>query len=94
MGKKKVAVTPLEQEYGLEDTAVFDQENAERVVVLQKEPLQRKAMLIHAGVKDVRCLWCLRIKPLATAEELGDGWICETCLSDVERQPGKHLRLL
>ena len=84
MGKKKNAATPVEREYELGDTEASAQQYTDRVVVLKKEPLPRKAMLMNAGVKDVRCVWCLRIKPIATAEELGDGWICEACLSDVE----------
>lgn len=82
--KKKNMIEPEEQEWELEDAEPFEPERMEGVLVLKKEPLPRKAKLIEAGVKEVRCIWCMRIKPIATAEELGDGWICEECLSDVE----------
>jgi hypothetical protein len=84
MEKKGGSVKPVEREYELDDAELVDQQYTDRVVVLKKEPLPRKVMLTNTGVKDIRCVWCLRIKPLATAEELGDGWICEACLSDVE----------
>ncbi len=57
----------------------------EMVLVLKKEPLPRKERLMHDGVKDVRCICCLRIALIAGAEECGDGWICGDCLSDMEK---------
>jgi hypothetical protein len=81
---KKNVAKDMDLEYELEDLDLFDQQYADRVLVLKKEPLSRKKMLVGAGVKEVRCIWCVRIKPIATAEELGDGWICEDCLSEME----------
>jgi hypothetical protein len=80
---KKNAGKVMEQECWTEDMEPPDEKQADRVI-LKKEPLPRKTMLLEAGVKEVRCIWCIRIKPLATAEELGDGWICEDCLSEME----------
>jgi hypothetical protein len=83
--KKKGSSEPImEQEFELEDTELPEQQYGDRILVLQREPLSRKTMLLHAGVQDIRCIWCIRVKALATAEELGDGWICEDCLSEME----------
>jgi hypothetical protein len=79
MMKKKDTIKPEELEWEPEDT-----ERLDGILILKKEPLSRKTKLIEAGVKEVRCVWCLRIKPIATAEEIGDGWLCEGCLSDLE----------
>ncbi len=76
----------IERENDPENSALFG-ESTDRVVVLEKEPLSRKTMLIEAGAKEVRCTWCIRVKPLATAEEVGDGWLCEDCLSEMEETP-------
>jgi hypothetical protein len=84
MEEKDSSIKLAEAEYELGDAEQFYQEYTDRVVILKKEPLPRKAMLMHVGVKDIRCVLCVRIRSLATAEELGDGWICEDCLSDVE----------
>jgi hypothetical protein len=84
MGKKKNTGEAAAPEWELEDVELPDQNCVDRVVVLRKEPLSRKTMLMHAGVKEIRCIYCVRIRPIAGAEELGDGWICENCLSEVE----------
>jgi hypothetical protein len=84
MGKKRNAAKPAAQEWEFEDTELSDQEYADRVLVLRKEPIPRKVRLMDVGVKEIRCVYCLRIRPIAEAEEFGDGWICEDCLSDVQ----------
>jgi hypothetical protein len=73
-----------ETELDIDDIDFTDQQFGDRVLVLQREPVPRKTMLVHAGAQEIRCIWCKRIKPLASAEEIGDGWICEDCLSDME----------
>jgi hypothetical protein len=83
MGKKN-AVERASQEWELEDTEPSDVVCLDRVVELRKEPPSRKMQLMHAGVKEIRCVHCVRVKPIAGAEELGDGWICGDCLCDVE----------
>jgi hypothetical protein len=84
MEKKDNDVEPVGSECGIEDTESFQEEYTDRIVVLKREPLPRKLKLMDAGVRDIRCIWCVRIKPIATAEDLGDGWVCEDCLSDME----------
>jgi hypothetical protein len=87
MSKTKSVVGTTGQEYREEDSALSYEEYGDRVVVLKKEPRSRKTMLIESGVKEVRCISCVRVKPIATAEEAGDGWICEDCLSEAEETP-------
>jgi hypothetical protein len=84
MGKKKNVVKPAAQEWEFEDTEPSDQEYTDRVLVLRKEPIPRKVRLMDAGAKEIRCVCCVRIRPIAGAEEFGDGWICEDCLPDVQ----------
>jgi hypothetical protein len=78
-GRKEAKV---EQDRELDEQELPDGECGDRILVLRKEPLPRKVMLMAAGVKEIRCVCCLRIRPLAGAEELGEGWACEDCLSD------------
>jgi hypothetical protein len=80
---KKNSPEVKEQERELEDIEPVE---SDRVVVLKKEPLSRKVMLMNAGVKEVRCVCCVQIKPIAEAEDLGDGWVCGECLSEAEEQ--------
>jgi hypothetical protein len=82
MGKKD-AFKASNQGWESEDNEPYDHTYSDRCLVLVKEPLPRKAQLIHAGVKHIRCISCGRIRPIAGAEELGDGWICEDCVPDV-----------
>jgi hypothetical protein len=77
MEKKKSA--PEFEERELEDIGPVD---SDRVMVLKKEPLPRKVMLMNAGVKEIRCVCCIQIKPIAEAEDLGDSWVCGECLSE------------
>ena len=81
MGAKKSAAAVHEQEWD-DDSGLSDQECLDRTLVLRREPLPRKAQLMSAGVKEIRCVCCVRIRPIAEAEECGEGWICEDCLSD------------
>jgi hypothetical protein len=81
VGKRKNAPELEEQEWELEDIEPVE---SDRVLVLKKEPLPRKLQLIDAGAKEIRCLCCVRIRPIAEAEELGDGWICGECAAEAE----------
>jgi hypothetical protein len=82
MTNKKNIVNTHEEEWELEEAEPSDEECLDRTLVLRREPLSRKVHLIAAGVKEIRCIACGRIRPIAGAEELGDGWICEDCVSD------------
>ena len=86
MGKKASAAKYREAQWESERIEELDQECEDRTVVLRKEPLARKVQLMAAGVKEIRCICCVRIRPIAEAEELGEGWICEDCLSATEER--------
>jgi len=89
MGSKQNAAKGHEEEWKLEEAELPDEECQDRTLVLGKEPRPRKLMLIAAGVKEIRCICCVRIRPIAGAEELGEGWICEDCLSDATERATK-----
>ena len=80
--RKRNAFRTEEQEWEFENTELPDQEQSDRRLVLVKEPLPRKVQLMGAGVREIRCVHCVKIKPIAGAEDLGEGWICGECLSD------------
>jgi hypothetical protein len=82
MTNKKGIANIHEEEWELEETGLPDEVCLDRTLVLRREPLPRKVHLMAAGVREIRCISCGRIKPIAGAEELGEGWICEDCLSD------------
>ncbi len=86
MGSKKHAVKGHEEEWGFEEEEPPDQGYQDRTVVLRKEPLPRRVQLMAAGVKQIRCICCVRIRPIAGADELGEGWICEDCLSEAAEE--------
>ena len=86
MGNKKNAARGHEEEWKSEETELSDEECQDRTLVLGKEPLPRKVMLIAAGVKEIRCICCFRIRPIAYAEEFNEGWICEDCLSEATEE--------
>lgn len=82
MGTNRNGAKGHEEEWEFEEADQPDEECQDRTLVLGKEPRPRKAMLIAAGVKEIRCIYCVRIRPIAGAEELGEGWVCEDCLSE------------
>ena len=92
--RKRNAFKTEEQEWEFESIELPDQTQSDRRLVLVKEPLPRKVQLISAGVKEIRCVCCVKIKPIAGAEDLGEGWICEECLSDAldAQKPGQSRR--
>ncbi len=82
MGSKKSAAVAQEHDSEVDDLEFSDQECLDRTLVLRREPLPRKVQLMSAGVREIRCVSCVRIRPIAEAEEVGEGWICEDCLSE------------
>jgi len=77
--RNKQNVEPATDEWEFEGIEPVE---TDRVVVLRKGPPPRKEQLMHAGVKEIRCSCCVRVQPIAEAEEFGEGWICGECLSD------------
>ena len=58
----------------------------EKRLIIKSEPPSRRVHLIALGAIEMRCISCDEIKPLARAEESGDGWICEDCLRAMKRK--------
>ncbi len=80
MGRNTSAAEAYEGEWDYEETTP-DDEGRDRTVVLIKAPIPRKLQLMALGVREIRCMCCIRVMPIAGAEELDEGWICEDCLS-------------
>jgi len=55
----------------------------ERTLILKAVPRSKKVQLMAQGAKEIRCICCDQIKPLAGAEEFEEGWICEDCLPEM-----------
>ncbi len=86
MGREKHAARRLDEERESGEMEPPDPELQDRTLVLRKEPLPRKVQLMAAGVKEIRCIGCLRIRPIAGAEELAEGWVCEDCLPEATEE--------
>ena len=54
-------------------------EGQERTLILKAVPRSRKGELIARGAKEIRCIYCRQIMPLAGAKESTGGWVCEDC---------------
>ncbi|NLW34396.1 MAG: hypothetical protein GXY80_02785 [Syntrophorhabdus aromaticivorans] len=59
----------------------------ERTLVLKAAPRSRRVQLIAQGAKEMRCICCNRIRPLAGAEEFEEGWVCEDCVPEMLEGP-------
>ena len=84
MKSKRNVAKGREEEWEFEEPEPPDEED--RTLVLGKAPRPRKVMLLAAGVKEIRCIRCAQIRPIAGAEELGERWICGDCLSDATEE--------
>jgi hypothetical protein len=85
MRRKANEAKNLDHEVEVEETGA-ELEFGDRTVVLRREPMPRKVKLIAAGVEEIRCVCCGRIRRIADAEELGEGWICVECVADNRKQ--------
>ncbi|OPY71534.1 MAG: hypothetical protein A4E63_01489 [Syntrophorhabdus sp. PtaU1.Bin050] len=63
----------------LNDIELSESIDQERTLILKTAPRSRRVQLIAQGAKEMRCVCCDQIKPLAGAEESEEGWICEDC---------------
>jgi hypothetical protein len=80
MGRKTSAAEVYEGEWDYEETVPNDVDQ-DRTLVLIRAPISRKVQLMALGVREIRCMCCIRVMPIAGAEELDGGWICEDCLT-------------
>ena len=62
-----------------------DSGSQERTLIFKAAPRSRRGELIARGAKEIRCLYCRQIKPLARAEESEEGWICEDCVPEIKQ---------
>ena len=63
----------------LDDIKLSESIDQERMLILKAAPRSRRVQLIAQGAKEMRCVCCDQIRPLAGAEESEEGWICEDC---------------
>jgi LSD1 subclass zinc finger protein len=71
----------------LDDLEVSEGGGQERTLILKAVPRSRRVQLITQGAKEIRCICCDQIRPLAGAEESEEGWICEDCLPKMMQEP-------
>jgi len=71
----------------LDDIEVSEGGSQERTLILKAVPRSRRLQLIAQGAKEIRCICCAQIRPLAGAEESEEGWICEDCLPKMMQKP-------
>jgi len=71
----------------LDDIDLSEGGGQERTLILKAAPRSRRVQLIAQGAKEIRCICCYQIRPLARAEESEDGWICEDCAPEMMQEP-------
>ncbi len=69
----------------MEDMEQLDEEQySDRSLTLKGQLPDRKKGLMAHGVKEIRCIYCMQVQPIAGAQEHGEGWICEDCLNEMQ----------
>jgi hypothetical protein len=71
----------------LDDIELSEGGGHERTLMLKAAPRSRRVQLIAHGAKEIRCICCYQIRPLAGAEESEEGWICEDCAPEMMQEP-------
>jgi hypothetical protein len=79
MSRKSSAAKSHEEEYELYEEELLTEDCQDRTLILTKQPIPRKAHLMAAGVREIRCMCCQQVRPLAEAEDFGEGWVCRDC---------------
>jgi hypothetical protein len=87
MKKGNNAAEVLEMDDEMEELEIPGGEYDDRTLVLKKEIPPRKVQLMAHGVREIRCLCCNQIRPIAGAEEIEEGWICEYCMAEMMAEP-------
>ena len=80
MKKGRNTAETLSGDDELDDIEVSESGSQERTLILKTVPRSRKGELIARGAKEIRCIRCHQIRPLAGAEESEEGWVCEVCV--------------
>jgi hypothetical protein len=71
----------------LDDIELSEDGDKERTLILKAAPRSRRVQLIAQGAKEIRCICCFEVRPLARAEESEEGWICEDCIRELKQEP-------
>jgi hypothetical protein len=66
-----------------DDIELLEGGGQERTLILKAVPRSKRVQLIAQGAREIRCISCHQIRPLAGAEESEEGWICEDCLLEM-----------
>jgi hypothetical protein len=61
-----------------------EEQYADRTLTLKGRFPDRKKDLMAHGVREIRCVYCRQVQPIAGATEHGEGWICQDCLNEVQ----------
>jgi len=80
-GRNTAEILGSEDEF--DDIELLEEENQERTLILKAAPRSRRIQLMAQGAKEIRCIRCHQIKPLAGAEESEEGWFCEDCVPEM-----------
>jgi hypothetical protein len=80
MKKGKNTAEILGSDVEFEDIEMLQDEDHERALILKAVPRSRRVQLIAQGAREMRCICCNQIRPLAGAEECEEGWVCEYCV--------------
>jgi hypothetical protein len=83
MKKGRNTAKILGSDYELDDIELSEGGGQERTLILKAVPRSKRVQLIEQGAKEIRCICCHQIRPLAGAEESEEGWICENCLPEI-----------
>jgi len=83
MKKGRNAAEILGSDVELDDIELSNGGGQERTLILKAVPRSKRVQLIAQGAKEIRCICCGQIRPLAGAEEFEEGWICEDCLPEM-----------
>jgi hypothetical protein len=79
----------------LDDIELSESGDQGRTLILKAAPRSRRVQLIAQGAKEIRCMYCHQIRPLAGALEYEEGWICEDCVPKIIQESnctGKRIR--
>ena len=87
MKKGRNTAKILGSDVELDDIELSDGGGQERTLILKAVPRSKRVQLIEQGAKEIRCICCYQIRPLARAEESEEGWICEDCVPEMMQEP-------
>jgi hypothetical protein len=86
MKKAKNTAEIIVSDDELDEIEVLEGGGHERTLILKTAPRSRRVQLIAQGAKEIRCISCVQIRPLAGAEETEEGWVCEDCMPETMKR--------